>query len=129
MERFAKLNNPPRFGLDRERAEHALIKVENGYMLKRDPDNGNRKPIGEGAGPRRPPREMWAELGMVKTPTILVRGPRRTAIRRRRSPVDPIIRISSRRRSIPSTTLRVGAGCAGGACAQVHQRSGPRPST
>ena len=76
MARFARLNNPPRFGLDRERATHALIKLENGYMLKRDPDNGNRKPIGEGAAlpPRRPVREMWAELAMVKTPTILVRG-------------------------------------------------------
>jgi esterase len=75
MARFARLNNPPRMGLDRERAEHALIKVDAGYMLKRDPDNGNRKPIGEGAAlPRRPTREMWAELAMVKTPTILVRG-------------------------------------------------------
>jgi pimeloyl-ACP methyl ester carboxylesterase len=75
MARFARLNNPPRFGLDRERAQHALVKVENGYMLKRDPDNGNRKPIGEGKSlPRRPTREMWAELAMVKTPTLLVRG-------------------------------------------------------
>jgi esterase len=75
MERFAKLNNPPRFGLDRERAQHALIKVENGYMLKRDPDNANRKPIGEGAQlPRRPVREMWEELAMVKVPTMVVRG-------------------------------------------------------
>ena len=75
MANFAKLNNPPRFGLDRERAVHALIKVENGYMLKRDPDNANRKPIGEGASlPRRPVREMWEELKMVKVPTIVVRG-------------------------------------------------------
>ena len=75
MANFAKLNNPPRFGLDRERAQHALVKVENGYMLKRDPDNANRKPIGEGASlPRRPVREMWAELAMVKVPTMIVRG-------------------------------------------------------
>jgi pimeloyl-ACP methyl ester carboxylesterase len=75
MARFARLKNPPRFGLDRERAALALIKVENGYMLKRDPDNGNKKPIGEGASlPRRPTREMWAELAMVKMPTLLVRG-------------------------------------------------------
>jgi pimeloyl-ACP methyl ester carboxylesterase len=75
MARFARLKNPPRFGLDRERAQQALIKVENGYMLKRDPDNGNKKPIGEGTSlPRRPRREMWAELAMVKTPTLLVRG-------------------------------------------------------
>jgi pimeloyl-ACP methyl ester carboxylesterase len=75
MANFAKLNNPPRFGLDRDRAVQALIRVENGYMLKRDPDNANRKPIGEGAKlPRRPVREMWAELAMVKAPTLLVRG-------------------------------------------------------
>ena len=75
MERFARINNTPRIGLDRERAVNALIKLENGYMLKRDPDNGNRKPIGEASTlPRRPVREMWAELAMVKTPTILVRG-------------------------------------------------------
>jgi pimeloyl-ACP methyl ester carboxylesterase len=75
MERFARIANTPRIGLDRERATQALIKMENGYMLKRDPDNGNRKPIGEGAAmPRRPLREMWAELGMVKTPMILIRG-------------------------------------------------------
>ena len=75
MANFAKINNPPRFGLDRDRAEQALVKVENGYMLKRDPDNANRKPIGEGAElPRRPVREMWEELAMVKVPTLLVRG-------------------------------------------------------
>ena len=69
MARHAKLNNPPRIARDRERAEHALIKVEKGYMLKRDPDGGNRQPIGEGASlPRRPVREMWAELAMVKVP-------------------------------------------------------------
>jgi pimeloyl-ACP methyl ester carboxylesterase len=76
MAPFAKLNNPPRFGLDRERALQALIKTEQGYMLKRDPDNANTNAIGEGAAlpARRPVREMWMELGMVKTPAILVRG-------------------------------------------------------
>jgi len=75
MAHFARLKNPPRMGLDRERAQHALIRIENGYMLKRDPDNGNRKPIGESRSlPRRPAREMWAELAMVKTETMLVRG-------------------------------------------------------
>jgi esterase len=75
MENFAKINNPPRFGLDRERAVQALIKLDNGYMLKRDPDNSNRQPIGEGSKlPRRPVREMWEELAMVKVPILLVRG-------------------------------------------------------
>jgi pimeloyl-ACP methyl ester carboxylesterase len=75
MTRFAKQENPPRIAFDRERAERAFIKTEQGYMLKRDPDSGNRKPIGEGASlPRRPVREMWAELAMVRCPTLLVRG-------------------------------------------------------
>ena len=41
MASFAKLNNPPRIAHDRERAVNALIRIESGYMLKRDPDNGN----------------------------------------------------------------------------------------
>jgi esterase len=75
MENFAKINNPPRFGLDRERAVQALIKLENGYMLKRDPDNGNARPIGEGAElPRRPPSDVWKDFAALTVPTILVRG-------------------------------------------------------
>ena len=59
-----KFSNPPRFSWDRKRAEQSLVKVEKGLMLKRDPDGGNRQPIGEGAAlPRRPVREMWEELG------------------------------------------------------------------
>ncbi len=75
MASFAKLNNPPRIGHDRERAQNALIRVDGGYMLKRDPDNGNTRPIGEGAQmPRRPPSDVWKDLASVKTPAILVRG-------------------------------------------------------
>jgi pimeloyl-ACP methyl ester carboxylesterase len=101
MERFARINNTPRIGLDRERAVNALIKLENGYMLKRDPDNGNRKPIGEGATmPRRPVREMWAELGMVKTPTILVRGTRSD-----RFPPETVARFTKEMPHIPQKTV------------------------
>jgi esterase len=72
-----KFSNPPRFASDRTRAEQGLVKTEKGLMLKRDPDGSNRQPIGEGAAlPRRPVREMWEELGMVKVPTIIVRGSR-----------------------------------------------------
>lgn len=72
-----KFNNPPRLAWDRKRAEQAFVKVDKGYMLKRDPDGSNRQPIGEGAAlPRRPVREMWDELAMVKVPTIVVRGNR-----------------------------------------------------
>jgi pimeloyl-ACP methyl ester carboxylesterase len=75
MESFAKLSNPPRVGHDRERAQNALIKLEAGYMLKRDPDNGNNRPQGEGAQmPRRPNRDIWQELAAVKAPTMYVRG-------------------------------------------------------
>ncbi len=75
MANFAKLDNPPRFGHDRERAENGLIKHEGGFMLKRDPDSGNTRPIGEGAElPRRPPTDVWADLGAIKPPAIIVRG-------------------------------------------------------
>jgi pimeloyl-ACP methyl ester carboxylesterase len=75
MATFAKLNNPPRVAHDRERAENALIKLEGGYMLKRDPDNGNARPIGEGAElPRRPPSDVWKDFAALTVPTILVRG-------------------------------------------------------
>jgi esterase len=102
MARFARLNNPPRMGLDRERAQHALIKLDNGYMLKRDPDNGNRKPVGEGAAlpPRRPVREMWAELAMVKTPTILVRGTKSD-----RFPPETVARFTRELPHIPQETV------------------------
>jgi pimeloyl-ACP methyl ester carboxylesterase len=103
MARFARLNNPPRFGLDRERAEHALIKMANGYMLKRDPDNGNRKPIGEGAQmpARRPVREMWAELAMVKVPSILVRG-----LQSDRYPPATVERLTKEYPQIPQFTVQ-----------------------
>jgi pimeloyl-ACP methyl ester carboxylesterase len=72
-----KFSNPPRISWDRARAEQAFVKVDKGFMLKRDPDGSNRQPIGEGAAlPRRPVREMWEELGMVKVPTIIIRGSR-----------------------------------------------------
>jgi pimeloyl-ACP methyl ester carboxylesterase len=75
MESFAKLSNPPRIAHDRERAQNALIKIEAGYMLKRDPDNGNNRPQGEGAQmPRRPNRDIWQELAAVRAPTMYVRG-------------------------------------------------------
>jgi pimeloyl-ACP methyl ester carboxylesterase len=72
-----KFSNPPRLAWDRPRAEKAFVKVEKGLMLKRDPDGSNRQPVGEGAAlPRRPVREMWEELAMVKVPMIIVRGNR-----------------------------------------------------
>ncbi len=75
MTHFAKLSNPPRISHDRERALAALVKVEKGYMLKRDPDFQNTKPQGEGANlPQRARRDVWQELAAVKCPTMIVRG-------------------------------------------------------
>jgi pimeloyl-ACP methyl ester carboxylesterase len=99
MARFAKLNNPPRLAHDRERAQHALVNVGSGFMLKRDPDNGNRKPAGGGA-PKYPAREMWAELGMVKCPTLLVRG-----LRSDRYPPATVERFTREYPHIPQETV------------------------
>jgi pimeloyl-ACP methyl ester carboxylesterase len=75
MERFARINNTPRIGLDRERAVNALIKLDNGYMLKRDPDFQNTRPQGEGANlPQRAARDVWQDLAAVKCPIMIVRG-------------------------------------------------------
>jgi pimeloyl-ACP methyl ester carboxylesterase len=75
MANFAKLNNPPRIAHDRERAENALVKVATGYRLKRDPDSGNTKPIGEGALMLQlAPGDLWNQLAAVKAPTMVVRG-------------------------------------------------------
>jgi len=75
MAHFAKLANPPRISHDRERAQQALVKVEKGFMLKRDPDFQNTQPQGEGANlPRRPAGDVWKELAAVKCPTMIVRG-------------------------------------------------------
>ena len=101
MARFAKLNNPPRVAHDRDRMLHALIKVETGYMLKRDPDNGNKKPVGVAEKPPKfPLREMWAELGMVKTPTLLIRG-----LRSDRFPPETVARFTKEYPHIPQETV------------------------
>jgi esterase len=77
MAHFAKLSNPPRISHDRARAEAALVKVEKGYMLKRDPDFQNTRPQGEGAGlPQRAPSDVWQDLAAVKCPIMVVRGTR-----------------------------------------------------
>jgi pimeloyl-ACP methyl ester carboxylesterase len=101
MAHFAKLKNPPQVATDRDRMVHALIKVENGFMLKRDPDNGNKKPIGVPEVPAKfPVREMWAELHMVKTPTILIRG-----LRSDRFPPETVDRFTKEYPNIPQFTV------------------------
>ena len=101
MARFAKLNNPPRVAHDRDRMLHALIKVDTGFMLKRDPDNGNKKPVGVAEKPPKfPVREMWSELGMVKVPTMLVRG-----LRSDRYPPATVDRFTKEYPHIPQMTV------------------------
>jgi esterase len=101
MAQFAKLKNPPRVAHDRDRMLHALIKTEAGFMLKRDPDNGNKKPVGVAEKPPKfPLREMWAELGMVKTPTLLIRG-----LRSDRFPPETVARFTKEYPHIPQNTV------------------------
>jgi pimeloyl-ACP methyl ester carboxylesterase len=70
-------------------------------MLKRDPDNGNKKPVGVAATPPKfPLREMWAELGMVKTPTFLIRG-----LRSDRFPPETVTRFTKEYPNIPQRTV------------------------
>jgi pimeloyl-ACP methyl ester carboxylesterase len=70
-------------------------------MLKRDPDGANRQPIGEGAAlPRRPVREMWEELAMVKVPTIVVRGNRSS-----RYPAATVERLTKNYANIPQAVV------------------------
>jgi esterase len=110
-----KFSNPPRFSWDRARAEHALIKVEKGLMLKRDPDGGNRQPIGEGATlPRRPVREMWEELKMVKTPMIIVHGSRSS-----RYPAATVERLTREYAHIPRIVVNSEHDVAGQAPAEL----------
>jgi esterase len=101
MAHFAKLSNPPRISHDRERALAALVKVEKGYMLKRDPDFQNTKPQGEGANlPQRARRDVWQELAAIKCPTMIVRG-----LRSDRYTPEIIARISREYPSIEWATV------------------------
>lgn len=75
MAEFSGRANPPRFSLDRERAERALEKVEDGYMLKRDPDYVNTVSQAPGATPPKlADLDMWEELHKVQCPIQFVRG-------------------------------------------------------
>ena len=101
MAHFAKLSNPPRIAHDRERAQAALVKVEKGYMLKRDPDFQNTQPQGEGANlPQRARRDVWAELSAVKCPIMIVRG-----LRSDRYPPELVARITRDYPAIEWTTV------------------------
>jgi pimeloyl-ACP methyl ester carboxylesterase len=67
--------SPPRFALDRDRAELALNKVEGGYSLKRDPDYRNTQSQAPGAPkPRLRDLDLWQEIKKIRCPTTIIRG-------------------------------------------------------
>jgi len=67
--------SPPRFALDRSRAELALDKVEGGYSLKRDPDYRNTQSQAPGAPlPRLRDLDIWEEMAKIRCPTVFIRG-------------------------------------------------------
>ena len=77
MAHLAKKENPPRFSLDRERAELAMKKVEGGFVLTRDPDQKNTQSQAPGASlPKYTNVNSWDALGEIKCPVTFIRGKR-----------------------------------------------------
>jgi esterase len=77
MEHLAKKENPPRFSLDRNRAELAMKKVDGGYVLTRDPDQKNTQSQAPGAPmPKYTNVDSWDALAQVTCPTTFIRGAR-----------------------------------------------------
>src|SRR5262245_24289577 len=77
MAHLAKKENPPRFSLDRERAELAMKKVEGGFVLTRDPDQKNTQSQAPGAPmPKYTNVDSWDALGEIACPVTFIRGAR-----------------------------------------------------
>lgn len=77
MAHLAKKENPPRFSLDRERAELAMKKVEGGFVLTRDPDQKNTQSQAPGASmPKYTNVDSWDALGEITCPITFIRGKR-----------------------------------------------------
>lgn len=80
---LARKDNPPRFSLDRERAELALMKVNGGFTLTRDPDQKNTQSQAPGA-PK--PKFMDVDSGRrsarsgTRSPSSGARGPTATSL-------------------------------------------------
>ena len=67
--------SPPRFALDRERAELALNRGEGGYSLKRDPDYRNTQSQAPGAPkPSLRDLDIWDEIMKIQCPVTVIRG-------------------------------------------------------
>lgn len=77
MAPLAARPSPPRFAVDRARAELALREVEGGYALKRDPDHRNTQSQAPGAPlPKLRDLDVWEALGRVACPVTFIRGAR-----------------------------------------------------
>jgi pimeloyl-ACP methyl ester carboxylesterase len=77
MAHLAEKENPPRFSLDRQRAELAMKKVEGGYVLTRDPDQKNTQSQAPGAQmPQYTNVDSWEALARSKCPITFIRGKR-----------------------------------------------------
>jgi pimeloyl-ACP methyl ester carboxylesterase len=77
MAHLSDRHSPPRFSVDRGRAELALDKVEGGYVLKRDPDHRNTQSQAPGAPmPRLRDLDVWDALGAIACPVTFIRGSR-----------------------------------------------------
>jgi pimeloyl-ACP methyl ester carboxylesterase len=77
MAPLADRPSPPRFALDRERAELALRRVDGGFSLKRDPDHRNTQSQAPGAPlPKLRDLNVWEALGKITCPVTFIRGQR-----------------------------------------------------
>jgi pimeloyl-ACP methyl ester carboxylesterase len=71
---LAEKENPPRFSLDRERAELAMRKVDGGFALTRDPDQKNTQSHAPGAPlPKFTNVDSWDALGQITCPVTFIR--------------------------------------------------------
>src|SRR5258708_22490164 len=77
MAHLAKKENPPRFSLDRVRAELAMRKVAGGFVLTRDPDQKNTQSQAPGAPmPKFTNVDSWDALREINCPITFIRGKR-----------------------------------------------------
>jgi len=77
MAHLAKQENPPRFSLDRQRAELAMKQVAGGFVLTRDPDQKNTQSQAPGAPmPKYTNVDSWEALGQITCPVTFIRGKR-----------------------------------------------------
>jgi esterase len=77
MAHLAKKENPPRFSLDRERAELAMKPVPGGFVLTRDPDQKNTQSQALGAPmPKYTNVDSWDALREITCPVTFIRGKR-----------------------------------------------------